>query len=70
MSKLDVFLFFTVKCIVKLPNQKDSQYISEEKYKLMNIMLYDYNESKNSNRTIKIFINESLCLYYRKLNGL
>ena len=49
---------------VKLLNQKDSQYILEEKYKLMNIVLFDYEESKTRKRSRKIFINQSLCLYY------
>ena len=59
----------TNRVIIKLLNCKDSQYILEKKYKLRNIALYNDNESeKSSNR--KIFINQRLCPYYRKLYGL
>ena len=57
------------RVIVKLLNCKDSQYILEKKYKLRNIALYNHDESENSNSR-KIFINQSLCPYYRKLYGL
>ena len=59
----------TNRVIVKLLNRKDSQYILEKKYKLRNIALYNHDESENSNSR-KIFINQSLCPYYRKLYGL
>ena len=58
----------TNRVIVKLLNRKDSQYILEKKYKLRNIALYNHDESENSNSR-KIFINQSLCPYYRKLYG-
>ena len=54
---------------MKLLNQKDSQYILEKEHKLRNIALYNHDESKNSNSR-KIFINHSLCLYNRRLDGL
>ena len=50
-------------------NHKDSQYILEKEYKLRNIALYNHDESKNGNST-EIFINQSLCLYYRVLYDL
>ena len=59
----------TNRVIVKLLNRKDSQYILEKKYKLRNIALYNHDESENSNSR-KVFINQSLCLYCRKLYGL
>ena len=59
----------TNRVIVKLLNCKDSQYNLEKKYKLRNIALYNHDESENSNSR-KIFINQSFCLYYRKLYGL
>ena len=55
--------------VVKLLNRKDFQNILEKKYKLRNIALYNHDESENSNSR-KIFINQSLCPYYRKLYGL
>ena len=58
------------RVIVKLLNCKDSQYILEEKYKLRNMLLYNHDESENSNRSRKIFINQSLCPNYRKLYSL
>lgn len=60
----------TNRVIVKLFKRKDHQCILEEKYKLRNIVLYDHDESKNSNRSRKIFINQNLFRYYRKLYGL
>ena len=59
----------TNRVIVKLLNHKDSQNILEEKYKLRNIVLYNHDDSENSNKIRKIFINQSLCPYYRKLYG-
>ena len=48
-------------------NQKDTQIILEEKYKLRNTVLYDFNENENNNKSKEIFINQSLCPYYGKL---
>ena len=59
----------TNRVIVKLLNHKDSQNILEEKYKLRNIVLYNHDDSENSNKIRKIFINQSLCPCYRKLYG-
>ena len=47
-------------------NHKDSQYILEKKYKLRNIASYNHDESKKGN-SMEIFINQSLCPYYRML---
>ena len=54
--------------IVKLLNRKDAQNVLKEKNKLRSINLYDDNTDTN-NKT-KIFINQSLCPYYRKLYGM
>ena len=54
------------RVIVKLLNRNDSQSILEKKHKLKNIALCNHDESKNSNSR-KIFINQSLCSYYRRL---
>ena len=43
--------------------------IFEKLEKLRNIALYNHDESENSNSR-NIFINQSFCLYYRKLYGL
>ena len=59
----------TNRVIVKtFESQGFSTYL-EKKYKLRNIALYNYDESENSNSR-KIFINHSLCPYYRKLYGM
>ena len=57
------------RVVVKLLNRKDSQCILEKKFKLRNFALHNHDDSKNSNSR-KIFINQSLCLYYRKFYGL
>ena len=59
----------TSRVIVKLLNHKDSQCILEKKNKLKNIALYIQDQSKNRNSR-KIFINQSLCQYYRRLYDL
>ena len=56
------------RIIVKLLNRKDAQNILEEKHKLRSINLYDDNTDNNNKR--KIFINQSLFPYYRKLYGM
>ena len=56
----------TGRVIVKLLNRKDAQNVLEEKHKLRSINLYnDANTDTNNKR--KIFINQSLWPYYRKL---
>ena len=57
----------TGRVIVKLLNRKDAQNVLKEKDKLRSINLYDDNNDTNNKR--KIFINQSLCPYYRKLYG-
>ena len=59
------------RVIVKLLNCMDSQYILEKKHKLRNIALLHYiiTMRENSNSR-KIFINQSLRPYYRRLYGL
>ena len=59
----------TNRVIIKLLNCKDSQYILEKKHKLRNIAFYNHEKSENSNSR-KIFINQTLCQYYRRLYGL
>ena len=59
----------TNRVIVKLLNHKGSQYILEKKHKLRNIAFYNHDESENSNSR-KIFINQTLCPYNRRLYGL
>ena len=56
----------TSRVIVKLLNRKEAQNILEEKPKLRSINLYD----DNTHTKTKIFINQSLCPYYRKLYGM
>ena len=58
----------TGRGIVKLLNRKDGQNVWKEKHKLRSINLYDDNTDTNNKR--KIFINQSLCPYYRKLYGM
>ena len=58
----------TGRVIVKLLNRKDAQNVLKEKHKLRSINLYDDNTDTNNKR--KIFINQSLCPYYRKLYGM
>ena len=58
----------TGRVIVKLLNRKDAQNVLEEKHKLGSINLYDDNTDTYNKR--KIFINQSLCPYYRKLYGM
>ena len=58
----------TGRVIVKLVNRKEAQNISDEKRKLRSINLYDHNT--NTNNKWKIFINQSLFPYYRKLYGM
>ena len=55
----------TGRVFVKLLNRKDAQNVLKEKHKLRSINLYDDNTDTNNKR--KIFINQSLCPYYRKL---
>ena len=50
---------------VKLLNRNDAQNVLKEQRKLRSINLYDDNTDTNNKR--KIFINQSLCPYYRKL---
>ena len=56
------------RVIVKLLNRKDAQKVLKEKHKLRSINLYDDNTDTNKKR--KIFINQSLCTYQRKLYGM
>ena len=58
----------TGRVIVDLLNRKDAQNVLEEKHKLRSMNLYDDNTGTNNKR--KIFINQSLCPYYRKLSGM
>ena len=58
----------TGRVIVKLLNRKDAQNVLKEKHKLRSINLYD--DSTDTNNKRKIFINQSLCPYYRKLYGI
>ena len=59
----------TGRVIVKLLKRKDAQNVLQERHKLRSINLYDdANSDTNSKR--KIFINQSLCPYYRKLYGM
>ena len=58
----------TGRVIVKLVNRKEAQNISDEKRKLRSINLYDHNT--DTNNKWKIFINQSLFPYYRKLYGM
>ena len=55
----------TGRVIIKLLNRKDAQNVLKEKHKLRSINLFDDNTDTNNRR--KIFINQSLCPYYRKL---
>ena len=57
------------RIIVKLLNKKNAQNVLGEKHKLRSINLYDDNNIDTNNRR-KIFINQSLCPYYRKLYGM
>ena len=54
--------------VVKLLNRKDAQNVLKEKHKLRSINLYDDNTDTNNKR--KIFINQRLCPYHRKLYGM
>ena len=54
--------------VVKLLNRKDAQNVLKEKHKLRSINLYDGNTDTNNKR--KMFINQSLCPYCRKLYGI
>ena len=56
------------RVIVKLLNRKDAQNVLKEKHKLRSINLYD--DNTNTNKKRKIFINQSLCPYQRKLYGM
>ena len=58
----------THRVIVKLLNRKDAQNVLEKKNKWRSINLYDDNIDTNNKR--KIFINQSLSLYYRTLYGM
>ena len=58
----------TGRVIIKLLNRKDAQNVLKEKHKLRSINLFDDNTDTNNRR--KIFINQSLCPYYRKLYGM
>ena len=58
----------TGRVIIKLLNRKDAQNVLKEKHKLRSINLFDDNTDTNNRR--KIFINQSLCPYYRKLYGI
>ena len=58
----------TCRVIVKLLNRKGTQNVLKEKHKLRSINLYDDNTDTNNKRNI--FINQSLCSYYRKLYGM
>ena len=58
----------TGRVIVMLLNRKDAQNVLKEKHKLKSISLYDDNTDTNNKR--KIFINQSLRPYYRKLYGM
>ena len=58
----------TGRVIIKLLNRSDAQDVLKEKHKLRSINLYDDNTDTNNKR--KIFINQSLCPYYRKLYGM
>ena len=55
----------TGRAIVKLLNRKDAQNVWKEKHKLTSVNLYDDNTDTNNKR--KIFSNQSLCPYCRKL---
>ena len=55
--------------VVKLLNRKDAQNVLKEKHKLRSINLYDDNNTDTNNKR-KIFINQRLCPYYRKLYGM
>ena len=56
------------RVIVKLLNRKDAQNVLKEKCKLRSINLYDDNPDAKNKR--KIFINQRLCPYYKKLYGM
>ena len=58
----------TCRVIVKLLNRKGTQNVLKEKHKLRSINLYDDNTDTNNKKNI--FINQSLCSYYRKLYGM
>ena len=58
----------TGSVIVKLLNRKCIQNVLNKKPKLRSINLYDNNTNTTNKR--KIFINQSLWLYYRKLYGM
>ena len=57
------------RVIIKLLNRKDAENVLEEKHKLRSINLYD-DANTDTNNKRKIFINQSLCPYYRKLYGM
>ena len=59
----------TGRVIVKSLNRKDAQNALEEKHKLRSINLYD-DANTDTNNKRKIFINQSLCPYYKKLYGM
>ena len=59
----------TCRVIVKLLNKKDAQNFLDEKRKLRSINLYDDNNIDTNIRR-KIFVNQSLYPYYRKLYGM
>ena len=72
MEPMDIVVFHRLgesgRVLVKLLNRKDAQNVLKEKNKLRSINLYDDNTDTNNKR--KIFINQSLCPYYRKLYGM
>ena len=57
------------RVIVKLLNSKGAKSILEEKHKLNSVSLYDDGNTDNNNER-KIFINQSLCPYYKKIYGM
>ena len=59
----------TGRDIVKLLNRREAQNVLEEKHRLRSINLYDDADTDTNNKR-KIFINQSLCPYYKKLYGM
>ena len=71
MEPMDIVVFHRLGesgRVIKLLNRKDAQNVLKEKNKLRSINLYDDNTDTNNKR--KIFINQRLCPYYRKLYGM
>ena len=67
LTLLDIIPVF--QCLrEKLMIRKDTQNVLKEKHKLRSINLYDDDTDTNNKR--KIFINQSLCSYYRKRYGM